>query len=326
VTSIKTSAVAALAILGCAAGARAQSAIYSNGSANPTVVPLSTGTQTGSNVIAPNGGTWSELQAAAGVANATGGFAAHVTGGGGAFRVADDFTVAVNPGWRLDSVSLFAYQSGAVANPFSGVNLRVWNGRPGDAGSTVVFGDTVTNRMTSAAATNIYRAFNTTVAPPTAPDSTKQIWRLEVNLNHLFLTPGHYWLDWQVTTVTAGAESYCPPVTIAGTRTQAGWNARQLGTTISWGDLIDAGKPATAADVAMDLPFVISGFAGNQPCSTDFDGDGDVGTDADIEAFFACLAGNCCVTCAPADFNGDGDVGTDADIEAFFRVLAGQPC
>ncbi len=64
-------------------------------------------------------------------------------------------------------------------------------------------------------------------------------------------------------------------------------------------------------------------------CGTaDFNGDGDVGTDADIEAFFACLAGSCCPTCyaGGADFNGDGDVGTDADIEAFFRVLAGSPC
>jgi hypothetical protein len=60
----------------------------------------------------------------------------------------------------------------------------------------------------------------------------------------------------------------------------------------------------------------------------DFDGDGDIGTDADIEAFFACLAGNCCPTCfeGGADFNGDGDVGTDADIESFFRVLAGGGC
>jgi hypothetical protein len=60
--------------------------------------------------------------------------------------------------------------------------------------------------------------------------------------------------------------------------------------------------------------------------SADFDGDGDVGTDADIEAFFACLAGSCCATCGSADFNADGDVGTDADIEAFFRVLGGGPC
>jgi hypothetical protein len=60
--------------------------------------------------------------------------------------------------------------------------------------------------------------------------------------------------------------------------------------------------------------------------SADFNHDGLSGTDADIEAFFACLAGNCCPTCGSADFNGDGDAATDADIEAFFRVLAGGTC
>jgi hypothetical protein len=65
------------------------------------------------------------------------------------------------------------------------------------------------------------------------------------------------------------------------------------------------------------------------PCgSADFNCDGDVGTDSDIEVFFACLAGTCppppCMS--TADFNGDGDTGTDADIEAFFRVLAGGTC
>ncbi len=64
----------------------------------------------------------------------------------------------------------------------------------------------------------------------------------------------------------------------------------------------------------------------NTNCTADFNGDGDIGTDADIEAFFACLAGNCCATCGTADFNNDGDIGTDADIESFFRVLAGGNC
>jgi len=62
--------------------------------------------------------------------------------------------------------------------------------------------------------------------------------------------------------------------------------------------------------------------------SADFNCDDDVGTDADIEAFFACLGGTC--PAAPctnsADFNHDGDIGTDADIEAFFRVLGGGAC
>jgi hypothetical protein len=73
----------------------------------------------------------------------------------------------------------------------------------------------------------------------------------------------------------------------------------------------------------------VGGTACRPHCgSADFNCDGDVGTDADIEAFFHCLAGACppppCTS--TADFNGDGDVGTDADIEAFFRVLAGGTC
>jgi hypothetical protein len=62
--------------------------------------------------------------------------------------------------------------------------------------------------------------------------------------------------------------------------------------------------------------------------SSDFNGNGDFGTDQNIEAFFACLAGSCCAACPVngADFNGDGDAGTDQDIEAFFRVLSGGNC
>jgi predicted outer membrane repeat protein len=63
------------------------------------------------------------------------------------------------------------------------------------------------------------------------------------------------------------------------------------------------------------------------PCRSDFNMDGDTGTDADIEAFFACLGGNCCQTCAVIDVNCDGDDGTDADIEMYFLMLAGHgPC
>ncbi len=58
----------------------------------------------------------------------------------------------------------------------------------------------------------------------------------------------------------------------------------------------------------------------------DFNGDGDIGTDADISDFFACLAGNCCANCFSTDLDGDGDTGTDADIESFFRTLAGGDC
>ena len=60
--------------------------------------------------------------------------------------------------------------------------------------------------------------------------------------------------------------------------------------------------------------------------SADFDGDSVAGTSADVESFFACIAGRCCDACCSADFDADGDSATDADIESFFRVLAGGPC
>ncbi|HYE61025.1 MAG TPA: hypothetical protein VD997_03430 [Phycisphaerales bacterium] len=73
----------------------------------------------------------------------------------------------------------------------------------------------------------------------------------------------------------------------------------------------------------------IGAYEAARVCGTsDFNGDGDSGTDQDIEAFFACIGGNCCAACwgGGADFNGDGDTGTDQDIEAFFRVLGGLAC
>jgi|GEM_PF-780439 len=87
------------------------------------------------------------------------------------------------------------------------------------------------------------------------------------------------------------------------------------------------GEPLLNAIYWDDVAF-IQEEAGPSCGSTDFDGDGDEGTDADIEAFFAVIGGNACPTgtCGSVDFDGDGDEGTDADIEAFFRVIGGGPC
>jgi len=88
-------------------------------------------------------------------------------------------------------------------------------------------------------------------------------------------------------------------------------------------------RSRSANDVNIRADFYTGISHCGSTCGTsDFNGDSDFGTDQDIEAFFACLAGHCCPTCNPnaSDFNGDGDYGTDQDIESFFRVLAGAPC
>ena len=87
------------------------------------------------------------------------------------------------------------------------------------------------------------------------------------------------------------------------------WNVRIVGAAVNLG--------------TQGFAVVITGPVDQNACgSADIDCDGDTGTDADIEGFFAALA----TGGASADFNRDGDIGTDADIESFFRVLAGGPC
>jgi uncharacterized membrane protein len=105
----------------------------------------------------------------------------------------------------------------------------------------------------------------------------------------------------------------------------AGWTLRHAtGITPDGHTIVGEGTNPSGQTEAYILhlpPPVLCGIS-------DYNGDGDFGTDADIEAFFACLGGDCCPTCfaGGSDFNGDGDFGTDADIEAFFRVLGGGAC
>jgi hypothetical protein len=128
------------------------------------------------------------------------------------------------------------------------------------------------------------------------------------------------------------AETIGPTTQNTGGWLQGTWTFASVGLTPSSqvklrftvADLIGA-----VVEAALDDLVIYSCTPPTNSCdSADFNCDGDVGTDADIEAFFACVAGSCPV--APctnsADFNHDGDIGTDADIEAFFRVLGGGPC
>jgi hypothetical protein len=104
-------------------------------------------------------------------------------------------------------------------------------------------------------------------------------------------------------------------------------NSGGIGASLPFWLVFNQGRPTSEHEAA--VTWVRFNLAGESACGTsDFNGDGDFGTDQDIEAFFACLAGNCCPACFPlgSDFNGDGDFGTDQDIEAFFRVLAGGVC
>jgi hypothetical protein len=78
------------------------------------------------------------------------------------FRVADDVTVPAG-GWSTDEVVFFAYQTGSsTTSTFDNLTYRVWDGEPGGLGSSVVLGDTTTNRLLSGTWTGIYRTLEST--------------------------------------------------------------------------------------------------------------------------------------------------------------------
>ena len=274
-----------------AATAAPQAIIYDNGG-------LASGATSKSGIAAPAGFQWSELSTENGsnFSNTTLGAGcqtanAATTGN----RCADDFTVPAGQTWTINQVIVYGYQTNSTANPFIGANLRIWNGRPGDAGSTIIFGDIPTNRMGTVTSAGVYRIGNTLGGAggvtAAATNTARQIWRIPINVSpNLALTSGVYWIDFGL---DAGAASnFTPLLTVPGARSLPGWNARQfISTTSTWQDLLDIGEPAAVApnpqpnvvpDVQQEFSFQLDGTVAGAtfaPTARSLDFDGDNRTD-----------------------------------------------
>ena len=313
-TWLSSSAALALA----SAAAFGDTSLFSNASPNPLLPALAPSSATGSGAAAPIGSFWSEVAAvSAAESNAFAGVSGQGYNANGAFRFAEDFTVPVNRVWNLSAAQLFAYQPGAsappAASPFVGVSVQIWSGRPGDVGSTILWGDTATNRLAASSSTGIYRVFNSTTTPATAPDTARLIWQLDAAVT-ISLQPGTYWLDWQIVTLDPFGEAFAPTATLPGSRTVAGWNAIQFKPAAPtptapsaggvWSAIADPGKPTTASDAPQALPFILRGTVGG--CIADFNSSGGITID-DLFLFF-----NAWFTGDPsADFNSAGGVTVD---------------
>lgn len=270
--------------------------LYSNASTNPAVPALSTGTLTGSGVLAPNGLTWSEAARDSnnGPAVAIAGYSGHqVAGTVSAYRFADDFVVPAGQRWRLSEVELFAYYTGGSFSfwPFDGVYLQIWNGPPDRSTSRMLLEATPTNSYVGSSQTTMLRVFNTTAAPqPVVPTLTRRIWSIRASLPNISLGSGTYWLDWQFksSSDTSAFRAMVPPVTIAGTRSRSAWNAMQAqpGLALTWLPLIDPGKPSTVPDATQDLPFILKGVSIPPGCAADANNDGRV-NNADLAILLA---------------------------------------
>ncbi|MCW5916359.1 MAG: hypothetical protein KIS82_03325 [Ferruginibacter sp.] len=203
--------------------------VYVNGN-------LSTGTTNSQGNTAPAGFTWSEVQAG----NNTIGTGANIDAG---YSIADDFTITGSVNWLVDSVKFYAYSTNysGTTSPFNKVFLQIFNTDPSVGTPTPVWGDYTTNRYDHGVSAKMYRIPNGATANLTA----RQVWEITVPVN-FSLTPGQYWMEWALGTVTAGASNFSPLSTVIGTTTQPGNNAKQHDHTAgTWVALTDAGPQDT---------------------------------------------------------------------------------
>ncbi len=166
-------------------------------------------------------------------------------------RLADEFTIA-DSSWDITTIDFFAYQTGATASTITAVNLQIWDGVPGDAGSNIVFGDTTTNVMTSTQFSNILRVDEGS----TGTINNRQIAVSTVAVNTT-LTTGTYWLDWQSDGDAGFSGPWVPPITITGQAATGNSRIFDMGV---WADLADGGTGDPYG-----LPFIINGSSGPPP-------------------------------------------------------------
>jgi len=223
---------------------------------------LSTGPTAKNGTAAPAGYTWSEVQNNTGnntESNTTAGYTAALFGTANYF-LADDFIIPAGQSWQISTIEVFAYQTGFTGStsPFNVLRLSILNGNPSVSGSSVVFGDDTTNRMSGSADGLMYRIFNTMVPTPAATTTTRKIWKLTGNAP-VTLNAGTYWMKYQIQSAVTTNGGFTPPVTIVGSRGLSTFNAMQYdGTNAVWNALVDDGNPTTAPDYTMDLPFIVN--------------------------------------------------------------------
>lgn len=229
---------------------------YSNGG-------LSTGVNTKSNVTAPAGYTWSELQNNAGnttESNTSLGLGGTFISAASSLFLADDFTIPVGSSWQISTIDFFAYQTSyaGTTSPFNTIRVNIYSSDPSVAGAVSVFGDDTTNRFSAGTDANIYRIGNTTVPLATTPATNRKIWKVTAN-TPVTLTAGTYWVKYQLQNVVTATGGFLPPVTVVDSRGLPGFNAKQFNAIAgTWVSIIDDGNPTTAPDFPLDMPFVVT--------------------------------------------------------------------
>jgi subtilisin-like proprotein convertase family protein len=198
--------------------------VYVNGN-------LSTGATSSTGATAPAGFTWSEVQ----TGNLTTGLGANIAAG---YTLADDFTVpSGGDSWAVTTLKVYGYSTNYTGStsPFNDIRVQIFDTDPSVGTPTPVWGNLTTNVFAGSTSAAMYRIVTG------GTGTARHIWEVTANINHSF-APGHYWIEWQLGTVTPGASNFTPASTVLGTTTQPGNNAKQHDLTLgTWTSVADSG-------------------------------------------------------------------------------------
>jgi len=176
------------------------------------------------------------------------GFGAQVLNGN---SMADDFTIPAGEEWQIDTITSFAYQTGAGApSTISGMFVRIYDGPP-NAGGTVVWGDDVaggwvTNILSTSAWMNAYRVTET------SSGNADRAIMANVATIDTTLTEGTYWVEYIFDGSGSFSGPWGPPVTMLG-QTTTGNGLRTIAGV--WEALLDTG----GTDTPQGAPFIVEG-------------------------------------------------------------------
>ncbi|WP_111881823.1 T9SS type A sorting domain-containing protein [Aequorivita sp. CIP111184] len=145
--------------------------------------------------------------------------------------IADD--VILTADYDINSVDVYAYQTGSVPPSVNALYMQVWDGDPSGGGASVIWGDLTTNIMSNVASSTAFRQLESVPG-----GTTREIQIVTANTTGLSLTAGTYWIEY--TFAGSGASGpWAPPIVITGNATTG--NAMQNLAGV-WGPAIDAGS------------------------------------------------------------------------------------
>lgn len=206
---------------------------YSNGS-------LSTGATATDGTVAPQGYTWSQMEAT----NETYGFLAN-----NLYHISDDFIVPTGQKWTINKIIFYAYQTGHAleSSPINEIYYEIYSSNPSAVGSQKIYGDLSANKYVAAIDSKTCRVYHNII------DIKRIIFKVTTSATDLVLNPGTYWIKWKSKAVN-NQNIFFPSNTNKGFATKPEYNAINFDVTANTWNVCFSGSSNR-----VDFPFELVG-------------------------------------------------------------------